>query len=101
MQTKKQTLQKHFTISRASLGDESEKIKQTLLSLKAKKKEITTSLLLLEEVLVKLYEHNSTDRFAVRIKRFLGSVTLVISQEGSPFNPFASDELWQTESDNG
>ena len=99
MQTKKQTLQKHFTISRASLGDESEKIKQTLLSLKAKKKEITTSLLLLEEVMVKLYEHNSTDRFAVRIKRFLGSVTLVISQEGSPFNPFASDELWQTESE--
>ena len=99
MRKKKQPLQKRFNISRASLGDESEKIKQTLLALKAKNKEVTASLLLLEEVMVKLYEHNSKDQFDVRIKNILGSVTLVISQAEQEYNPFASDELWEAESE--
>lgn len=88
-----------FTVTLESLGEQSEKIRALLTSMKATKREVTYALLLMEEILVRLHE-SSQEAVTARVRRFFGNVSISLVSYGEAYNPFASLESWDTESEN-
>ena len=80
-----------FTVTRGSIGEQSEKIKALLSKMKATKREVTNALLLLEEIVVRLHE-NTGEAVTARVRKVLGDVSLVLSARGEAYNPFAEME---------
>ena len=90
-----------FTVTRGSIGEQSEKIKALLSEMKATKREVTNALLLLEEIVVRLHE-NTGEAVTARVRKVLGDVSLVLSARGEAYNPFAemewngnSEDIWR------
>ena len=90
-----------FLVSRENLGEVSAEIEKYLLTLKATKKECSTALLLLEEIVVRFYENAEEDskQCRVRVSKFLGTIYLKIYSKGTSYNPFDSLNSWDTESE--
>ncbi len=86
-----------FTVTRESIGEQSEKIRALLSSKKATKREITSTLLLLEEIVVRLHE-NAAQIVTARVHAFLGSVNIILTATGEEYNPFAAME-WNGKSE--
>ena len=87
-----------FEISIEKIGQQSENLKKELLSTKATSKEVASSLLLLEEIVVRL-QKNSGHPVKVQIKKQLGDVALSLSSHGEEYNPLAFISSWDIESD--
>ncbi len=86
-----------FTVTRESIGEQSEKIRNVLLSLNATKRESVNALLLLEEIVVRLHE-NANQIVTARVKKIFGDVSITLTSNGEEYNPF-SPSLWDTESE--
>ena len=80
-----------FTVTRESIGEQSEKIAVLLRQMKATKREVTNALLLLEEIAVRLHEQVNA-ALTCRVKKSLGDVSIVLSSFGDAFNPFSELE---------
>ena len=88
----------YFEITIEEIGQQSEKLKEQLLKTKATSKEVASSLLLMEEIVVRL--QGSSGRPArVQIKKQLGDVYLSLSSHGEEYNPLASLSSWDIESE--
>ena len=87
-----------FTVTLESLGEQSEKIRALLTKMKATKREVTTSLLLLEEIVVRLHE-NVGQCVTARVSKFFGDISVSLSAVGEEYNPFESLKSWDTESE--
>ncbi|MBO7430468.1 MAG: dicarboxylate/amino acid:cation symporter [Spirochaetia bacterium] len=87
-----------FKISVEEIEKQSEELKKQLLATKANSKEVTSSLLLLEEIIVRL-QGNSGHPTDVQIQKHLGNVSLSLSSHGEEYNPLASLSSWDIESD--
>ena len=85
-------------ISIEEIGQQSEKPKKQLLGAKATSKEVTLSLLLLEEIIVRLQEHSGHPS-DVKIRKLTGNISLTVSSHGDEYNPLASLSSWDIESD--
>ena len=89
---------REFIVTMESLGEQSEKIQALLDRMKVNKREKNYALLLLEEIMVRLHEA-SQGAVTAKVRPFFGEVSLVLSSQGEAFNPFASLESWNTESE--
>lgn len=87
-----------FTITRESIGEQSEQIQRLLTQMKASRREITTALLLLEEIVVRLHEHMG-QAVTARVSKFLGDIQISLSAAGEEYNPFESLAHWDSESE--
>ena len=77
-----------FTVTREGLGEQSEKIKAIFSRMHLSDKEMNASLLLLEEIVMRLHEH--TDQVVTaHVKNFYGKVSLHLVSNGAPYNPLA------------
>ena len=81
-------MKKNFSITKKTIDIESERIKELLHSGKVTDSEITTGLLLLEELTICFCEGQKDD-FAVNVtvRKDLGGTSLVLSSSGDEFNP--------------
>lgn len=77
-----------FTVTRESIDEQSYKIKALLSKMKASKREITNTLLLLEEIVVRLHE-NTEQVVTAHVRSFLGTVSISLTAKGKEYNPFA------------
>lgn len=77
-----------FTVSREGLGEQSGKVKALLLKMKATEKEVTNTLLLIEEIVMRLYE-NTQQVATIRIHRSFRNVYIRLSARGNAYNPIA------------
>ena len=89
---------REFIVTMENLGSQSEKIRDLLSKMKVTEREKTYAILLLEEVFVRLQDI-ATDSVTAKIRRVFGEVSIMISASGEAFNPFASLESWDTESE--
>ena len=83
-------MKNYCSVTLENLVEQSELIQTQLLSLKATVRETTNALLLHE---------NGFPAVTVRVRRFFGEITLLLSYEGDAYNPFAELELWDSESE--
>ena len=90
--------ERNFSIYIESLGEQSEKIRELLTSMKVSPREVNYTILLLEEILVRL-EGRVDSALTVRVHRFFGDVNISLSARGDAFNPFESLESWNPESE--
>ena len=75
-----------FTVSRDGLQEQSGKIKDILIRMKVSEKDMTSALLLLEEIVMRLNDH--TDQvITARVRNFYGKVSLHLESFGQPYNP--------------
>ena len=79
-----------FTITTEGLEEQSEKIRKILSKMGSTKQEIASSLLLLEEIIVRMQE-SSESAMTVRVSKFLSDTKISLSVFGKPFNPFIYD----------
>ena len=82
-----------FIIPLDKISEQSEKLQKQLLNLKANTKEVASTILLLEEVIVRLYE-NGGQTVKAKIRKQFGDVTVTISSHGEAYNPFESIQSW-------
>ena len=82
-----------FIIPLDKISEQSEKLRKQLLNLKANTKEVASTILLLEEVVVRLYE-NGGQTVKAKIRKQFGDVTVTISSHGEAYNPFESIQSW-------
>ena len=82
-----------FIIPLDKISEQSEKLRKQLLNLKANTKEVASTILLLEEVIVRLYE-NGGQTVKAKIRKQFGDVTVTISSHGEAYNPFESIQSW-------
>ena len=87
-----------FIIPLDKISEQSEKLRKQLLNLKANSKEAASTILLLEEVIVRLYE-NGGQTVKAKIRKQFGDVTVTISSHGEAYNPFESIKSWDIESE--
>ena len=87
-----------FTVTKDGLSEQSEKIAAVLQKMKASKREIMNTLLLLEEVVVRLQEH-AGQTVTARVRKFLGDVQISLASHGEAYNPFGEVSIWDTESE--
>lgn len=87
-----------FTLTRESIGEQSNKIRDMLAGMKVNKRELNYTLLLLEEIIVRLHE-NAQEAVTVRIRRFFGDISISLDSKGENYNPFASLESWDIETE--
>ena len=87
-----------FIIPLDKISEQSEKLRKRLLEMKASPKEVASTILLLEEVIVRLYE-NGGQTVKVKIQKQFGDVTVIISSHGEAYNPFESIQSWDIESE--
>ncbi len=76
-----------FTLTRDGLSEQSEKIHAQLMQLKATKNETNTTLLLLEEIVMRMHSQWE-EALTARVEKFLGDVRVILSSHGEAFNPF-------------
>ncbi len=88
----------YFEITIEEIGQQSEKLKEQLLKTKATSKEVASSLLLMEEIVVRL-QGSSGRPVRAQIKKQLGDVALSLSSSDEEYNPLASLSSWDIESD--
>ncbi|WP_294428673.1 hypothetical protein [uncultured Treponema sp.] len=80
-----------FTVTREGLNEQSEKIKSIFKEMRLTDKDMTLSLLILEEIVVRLHEH--TDQVVtVKVRNFFGKVSLRLYSVGAKYNPFEVDK---------
>ncbi len=91
-------LVKNWTVNINNIGEKSEIISGVLTKMNAAKREITNSLLLLEETVVRLI-NSGAENVEVRAKRFLGDVSLELSAKGEQFNPLDASSNLDVESE--
>ena len=82
-----------FLIPLDKISEQSEKLKKRLLEIKVTQKEAASTILLLEEVIVRLYE-NGGHTAKVQIRKLFDDVTVTISSHGEAYNPFESIQSW-------
>ena len=87
-----------FEISIEEIGQQSENLKEQLIKTKATSKEVASSLLLMEEIIVRL-QGSSGHPVKVQIKKQLGDVALSLSSHGDEYNPLASLNSWDIENE--
>jgi len=87
-----------FFISLHDIHIESENISELLKKYHVPGKEIVQSLLLLEEILVRLYE-NAGQTAVVKVYRVFGSIKIAITAHGEEYNPFENLSVWDSESE--
>ncbi len=87
-----------YLVALDNLAEQQEFIQKLLLYFKATQLETSNALVLIEEIVVRLHE-NGFQSVTVRIRRFLGEVTLVLSYNGEAYNPFDTLELFDNESE--
>ena len=87
-----------FIIPLDKISEQSEKLRKRLLEMKASSKEVASTILLLEEVIVRLYE-NGGQTVKAKISKQFGDVTVTISSHGEAYNPFESIQSWDIESE--
>ena len=75
-----------FTVTREGLNEQSEKIKSIFKKMHLTDKEMTSSLLLLEEIVMRLHGHTE-QVVTVRVRNFYGRVSLFLSSIGERYNP--------------
>ncbi len=90
--------EREFVVTMETLGEQSEKIRRILDRMKVTQREKTYALLLLEEIMVRLHDAGQGTVIA-KVRRFFGEVSILITSHGEAFNPFASLENWNTESE--
>ena len=70
-----------FTVTRDGLREQSAKIREYLLQFKVKNSEINTTLVLLEEIVVRM--HDAVDQaITARVEKFLGDVRVQLFSQG-------------------
>ncbi len=75
-----------FTVTRDGLREQSAKIREYLLQFKVKNSEINTTLVLLEEIVVRM--HDAVDQaITARVEKFLGDVRVQLFSQGEAYNP--------------
>ena len=77
-----------FTFSRDGLEEQSEKIKELLKKLKADDKAVSQTLLILEEIMMRLNDHTDQVITAV-IRRKWGKILIMLTAYGEAYNPLA------------
>ena len=87
-----------FTITKDTLGQQSEKIKNELTAMKARKREITTTLLLLEEIAVRC-QKNGNHIVTAKMHQFLGTIQIQLFSQGKSYNPIAENSIWDADSE--
>ncbi len=75
-----------FTVTREGLNEQSEKIKSIFSKMKIAEKDMESSLLLLEEIVVRL-EESANQVVTARVRNFFGKVSLLLSSCGEKYNP--------------
>jgi Na+/H+-dicarboxylate symporter len=95
---KEQNGENTFSIPLDKIGEQSEKLRKRLLEMKVTQKEAASTILLLEEVIVRFCE-NGGQAAKVKIRKLFGDVTVTISSQGGAYNPFASIQSWDTGSE--
>lgn len=87
-----------FTVSRDGLHEQSGKIKDILIRMKVSQKDMTSALLLLEEIVMRLNDH--TDQvITAKVRSFYGRVSLHLTSYGPPYNPLESIKDKDSESE--
>ena len=87
-----------FTVTRESIGEQSCKIKEILNEMHLEGKEMTSALLLLEEIVVRLQEH-ADQIVTAYVKKSFGKVSLSLIASGIKYNPLQVPENEQSESE--
>lgn len=87
-----------FTVTRESIGEQSDKIKGILAEMHMDGKEMAASLLLLEEIVVRLQEH-ADQIVTAYVKKIFGKVSLALVASGSKYNPLLVPENESAESE--
>lgn len=86
--TKKRRMNRVFTVTREGLNEQSGKIKKIFSQMKVSEKEMSSVLLILEEVVMRLQEH--TDQVVTaRVRKFYGKVSLLLTAYGDKYNPLS------------
>ena len=82
-----------------NIAEVSEQLKNELLALKLSAKEINNTLLLLEEVFVRMHDHDALQDIRVMLRRRIGDVQVILSAEGSEFDPISELKDWSAGSE--
>ena len=82
-----------------NIAEVSEQLKNELLALKLSAKEINNTLLLLEEVFVRMHDHDALQDIRVMLRRRVGDVQVILSAEGSEFDPISELKDWSAGSE--
>ena len=88
-----------FTLTLATLGEDSEQLEAYLRQHRADDKEIQTALLLLEEISVRFLEHAPEVPVRIRVRNRFGSISVVLEQEADEYNPISEIKDWSTDSE--
>lgn len=87
-----------FTVTKESIGEQSDKIKSVLSQMHMKSSEMTNALLLLEEIVVRLQE-NADQIVTAYVHNIFGKVSLSLIARGQKYNPLEEKENSESESE--
>ena len=87
-----------FTVTREGLNEQSGKIRAIFERMNLSEKEMTSSLLLLEEIVMRM-EENTRQAVTARVRNFYGKKSLLLVSRGEKFNPLEENTDTANESE--
>ena len=82
-----------------NISEVSEQLKTELRTLKLNSKEINNTLLLMEEIFIRMIEQDPLQEIHVHLRRRIGDIQVILSADGAEYDPISELKNWAEESE--
>ena len=82
-----------------NISEVSEQLKTELQTLKLNSKEINNTLLLMEEIFIRMIEQDPLQEIRVHLRRRIGDIQVILSADGAEYDPISELKNWAEESE--
>ena len=88
-----------YRLTHQNISEVSELLKEELHTLRMSPREINNTLLLVEEIFVRMSEIDSHQEIRIRLRKRIGDIQVILSSDGSECDPISELKNWAEESE--
>ncbi len=88
-----------YRLTHQNISEVSELLKDELHALRLSPREINNTLLLVEEIFVRMSEIDSHQEIRIRLRKRIGDIQVILSSDGSECDPISELKNWAEESE--